>query len=58
MTEVVLEAGNQLTVEFVGLEFGGGSLQSFRFKSVDGEIFILYEYSKDPPKTFKLDKYR
>lgn len=48
----------ELRVEFVGLEFGGGSLQSFRLKYVDGEIFIMYEYSKDPPKTFKLDRYR
>ena len=53
-----IQGVNQLTVEFVGLEFGEGSLQSFQLKYVDGEIFIMYGYSKDPPKTFKLDRYR
>ena len=45
----------RLTQEFVGLETSGASLKSFRFARRDGEIYVLYEFWKDPPEIFAHD---
>ena len=38
--------------EFVGLETSGGSLRGFRFVGRDGEMYVCYEFWKDPPEIF------
>jgi hypothetical protein len=41
-------------IEFAGIEMCGGSLRSFRFSKIDGNMHILYEFSMDSPDSFDL----
>lgn len=47
-----------LIEEFVGIEVCSGSLRSFRFARVNGEMHILYEFSKDLPSRVDANRVR
>ena len=47
-----------LIEEFVGIEICSGSLRSFRFARVNGEMHILYEFSKNLPSGIQANRVR